>query len=81
MKESKISLGAGIGLIAGTIIGNVTNNIGLWIALGLCFGAGIGSVIISMFDSTNSFNQDLSFCVSTPNWTLPQPNFTNCNPN
>jgi len=45
MKESKISLGAGIGLIAGTIIGNATNDVGLWIALGLCFGAGIGSVL------------------------------------
>ena len=45
MKESKISLGAGIGLIAGIIIGNITNNVGLWIALGLCFGAGIGSVL------------------------------------
>jgi|TARA_B100000795_G_C22604183_1_gene362462 hypothetical protein len=44
MKESKISLGAGIGLIAGIIIGNVTNNIGLKIALGLCFGAGIATV-------------------------------------
>ena len=44
MKESKISLGAGIGLIAGIIIGSATNNIGLWIALGLCFGAGVGIV-------------------------------------
>ncbi len=38
MKESKISLGAGIGLLAGIIIGNATDNVGLWIALGLCFG-------------------------------------------
>ena len=45
MKESKISLGAGIGLIAGIIIGNATDNVGLWIALGLCFGAGIGEVL------------------------------------
>ena len=44
MKESKTSLGAGIGLIAGIIIGSATNNIGLWIALGLCFGAGVGNV-------------------------------------
>ncbi len=44
MKESKTSLGAGIGLIAGIIIGNATDNVGLWIALGLCFGAGIGEV-------------------------------------
>ena len=44
MKESKIYLGAGIGLIAGIIIGSATNNIGLCIALGLCFGAGIGSI-------------------------------------
>ena len=44
MKESKISLGAGIGLLAGVIIGNATDNIGLWIALGLCFGAGIGQI-------------------------------------
>ena len=35
MKESKISLGAGIGLLAGIIIGKA-DNIGLWIALGLC---------------------------------------------
>jgi len=45
MKESKISIGAGIGLIAGIIIGSGTNNVGLWIALGLCFGAGIGTVL------------------------------------
>ena len=45
MKESKISLGAGIGLLAGIIIGSATDNIGLWIALGLCFGAGIGTVL------------------------------------
>ena len=45
MKESRISLGAGIGLIGGIIIESVTNNIGLWIALGLCIGAGIGRVI------------------------------------
>ena len=45
MKESKISLGAGIGLLAGIIIGSATDNIGLGIALGLCFGAGIGSTL------------------------------------
>ena len=45
MKESKTTLGAGIGLIAGIIIGSATNNIGLWIALGLCFGAGVGNVL------------------------------------
>jgi len=45
MKESKISIGAGIGLIAGIIIGSATNNVGLCIALGLCFGAGIGTVL------------------------------------
>jgi hypothetical protein len=45
MKESKISIGAGIGLLAGIIIGNATDNIGLWIALGLCFGAGIGTAL------------------------------------
>ena len=44
MKESKTSLGAGTGLIAGIIIGSATNNIGLWIALGLCFGAGVGNI-------------------------------------
>ena len=38
MKESKISLGAGIGLLAGIIIGSATDNVGLWIAFGLCFG-------------------------------------------
>ena len=45
MKESKISLGAGIGLLAGIIIGNATDNVGLGIALGLCFGAGIGTIL------------------------------------
>ena len=45
MKESKISIGAGIGLLAGIIIGNATDNVGLWIALGLCFGAGIGTTL------------------------------------
>ena len=45
MKESKISLGAGIGLLAGIIIGSATDNVGLWIALGLCFGAGIGTTL------------------------------------
>ena len=49
MKESKISLGAGIGLLAGIMIGSITNNIGLWIALGLCFGAGIGTVLEKSF--------------------------------
>ena len=44
MKESKTSIGAAIGLIAGIIIGSITDNVGLWIPLGLCFGAGIGSV-------------------------------------
>ena len=45
-----------------------------------------------MFSETTSFNQDLSnwsvgnvtecgfFSRNTPQWTLPQPNFTNCNP-
>ena len=45
MKESKTSVGAGIGLIAGITIGSITNNVGLWVALGLCFGAGIGQVL------------------------------------
>ena len=45
MKESKTSIGAGIGLIAGIIIGSITNNVGLWIALGLCFGSGIALVL------------------------------------
>ena len=45
MKESKISLGAGIGLLAGIIIGSATDNSGLWIAFGLCFGAGIGTTL------------------------------------
>ena len=44
MKESKISLGAGIGLLAGIII-DATDNVGLWIPLGLCFGAGIGTAL------------------------------------
>lgn len=45
MKESKISMGAGIGLLAGIIIGSASENIGLQISLGLCFGAGIGTVL------------------------------------
>jgi hypothetical protein len=45
MKESKTSVGAGIGLIAGITIGSITNNIGLWVPLGLCFGAGIGQIL------------------------------------
>lgn len=45
MEKTKISLGAGIGLLAGVIIGSATGNIGLWIALGLCIGAGIGTVL------------------------------------
>ena len=49
MKESKKSLGAGIGLLAGIMIGSITNNIGLWIALGLCFGAGIGTILEKSF--------------------------------
>ena len=35
MKESKISIGAGIGLLAGIIIGSDSENIGLWISIGL----------------------------------------------
>ena len=47
MKESKTSIGAGIGLLAGIIIGSITNNVGLSpLALGGCFGAGIESFII-----------------------------------
>jgi len=46
-----------------------------------------------MFSSATAFNQDLSswsvdgvtdcsnFSDSTTSWTLPQPNFTNCDPN
>ena len=46
-----------------------------------------------MFYSASSFNQDISswsvsnltrcfrFSLITPAWTLPKPNFTNCNPN
>ncbi len=46
-----------------------------------------------MFSGAQSFNQNLSswdvtavdncnaFDYNTPQWTLPQPNFTNCNPN
>ena len=45
MKESKTSLWAGIGLLAGVIIGSVADNVGLGIALGLCFGAGIGTTL------------------------------------
>lgn len=51
--KSKISLGAGIGLIAGVIIGSVTNNVGLWIALGLCFGAGIATVLEKYKNNNN----------------------------
>ena len=47
----------------------------------------------NMFFNASSYNQDLSlwnvegvlncgaFSTNTPQWTLPQPNFTNCNPN
>ena len=45
MEKSKISIGAGIGLLVGVIIGSATNNIGLWISLSLCIGAGIGTVL------------------------------------
>ena len=45
MKESKTSIGAGIGLLAGITIGSITNNLGLWVALGLCLGAGIGQIL------------------------------------
>ena len=45
MKESKISIGAGIGLLAGIIIESASENVGLWISLGLCFGAGIGTIL------------------------------------
>ena len=43
-----------------------------------------------MFRLSNAFNQNLSswnvdnvtdcdgFCYSTPNWSLPKPNFSNC---
>ena len=41
---TNISLGAGIGLLAGIIIGSATGNINLWISFGLRFGAGIGLV-------------------------------------
>ena len=46
-----------------------------------------------MFYFNSAFNQDIgnwgvlnviecsSFSDNTPQWTLPQPNFTNCNPN
>ena len=49
--------------------------------------------MVTMFEAASSFNQDLSswnvesvvscwgFSWLTPQWTLPQPNFTNCNPN
>ena len=47
----------------------------------------------NMFQYASAFNQDLStwsvdnvyscsgFSFTTPSWTLPQPNFTNCDPN
>ena len=46
-----------------------------------------------MFRNNSAFNQDIgnwavdnvtectAFSDNTPQWTLPQPNFTNCNPN
>ena len=49
-------------------------------------------IIRGMFEGAISFNQDISnwsvgtvtycenFSTNTPQWTLPQPNFTNCNP-
>ena len=51
------------------------------------------SYMASMFYEADTFNQDISdwdvdnvldcngFSDNTPQWTLPQPNFTNCNPN
>ena len=53
VKESKISLWAGIGLLAGVIIGSVTDNVGLGIALGLCFGAGIGTTLEKKLNEKN----------------------------
>ena len=57
-------------------------------------GTNIGTVqMFSMFEFATNFNQDLSnwnvenvtvclnFSNGTTSWTLPQPNFTNCNPN
>ncbi|WP_296636157.1 hypothetical protein [Polaribacter sp.] len=44
MKEKNLSIGAGLGLLAGIIIGSITENIGLWIALGLSIRADIGGV-------------------------------------
>ena len=64
MKESKISLGAGIGLLAGIIIGSATDNVGLWIALGLCFGAGIGTALEKKLnEKTPSTILFYSFCI------------------
>ena len=49
-------------------------------------------IIRGMFEGAISFNQDISnwsvgtvtycenFSTNTPQWELPQPNFTNCNP-
>ena len=55
----------------------------------------VGKVVLmeGMFQDNSVFNQDLSswdvssvtncmyFSTNTPQWTLPKPNFTNCNPN
>ena len=54
--------------------------------------SGVNDMVL-MFSDATSFNQDLSswvvdgvidcnwFSEGATSWTLPQPNFTNCNPN
>ncbi len=51
------------------------------------------NVMNNMFNGNSVFNQDLSswsvtnvyncesFSIGITSWTLPKPNFTNCNPN
>jgi hypothetical protein len=31
--------------------------------------------------NVNNVTECTDFSINTPQWTLPQPNFTNCNPN
>ena len=77
MKESKISLGAGIGLLAGIVIGSATDNVGLWIPLGLCFGAGIGTILEEKAINLLLVLAFISFsCMTTASFLSKYPEYT-----